>query len=121
MNPHEILIALWRAGILVRLAPDGVNLAVPAERLTTAQRDLVLAHKSELIAFLADARITTTALIEAAMKVCDRHGDGQAARAEMHQQCLELPAHLQADLLEHFQGKPAKLPTRLTRLEKSND
>lgn len=45
-------------------------------------------------------------LIEAAMKVCDRHGDGEAARAEMRQQCLELPPRLQADLLEHFRGKP---------------
>ena len=48
-------------------------------------------------------------LIEAAMKVCDRHGDGEAARADMRQQCLELPPHLQADLLEHFQGKRTNL------------
>lgn len=47
----------------------------------------------------------TAALIAAAMKVCDRHGDGEAARADMRQQCLELPPRLQADLLEHFQGK----------------
>lgn len=46
-------------------------------------------------------------LIEAAMKVCDKHGDGEAARADMRQQCMELPPHLQQDLLEHFQGKPA--------------
>lgn len=115
MNPHEILIELWQAGILVRLAPDGVNLAVPAGRLTTVQRDLVLAHKPELIAFLADARITATALIEAAMKVCDRHGDGEVARQEMRQQCLELPPNLQADLLEHFKGKPVNLPNRLDK------
>ena len=44
-------------------------------------------------------------LIEAAMKVCDHHGDGEAARADMRQQCMELPPHLQADLLAHFQGK----------------
>ena len=48
-------------------------------------------------------------LIEAAMKVCDHHGDGEAARADMRQQCLELPPHLQADLLEHFQGKRTNL------------
>ena len=41
-------------------------------------------------------------LIEAAMKVCDKHGDGEAARKEMRQQCMELPQHLQADLLKHF-------------------
>jgi len=47
-------------------------------------------------------------LIEAAMKVCDHHGDGEPAREQMRRDCLELPPHLQADLLEHFQGKPTK-------------
>lgn len=49
-------------------------------------------------------------LIEAAMHVCDQHGDSEQARAEMRQQCLELPPRLQADLLDHFQGnRPASL------------
>jgi hypothetical protein len=43
-------------------------------------------------------------LIEAAMKVCDQHGDSEAARAEMRKQCLELPPRLQTDLLHHFNG-----------------
>ena len=46
-------------------------------------------------------------LIEAAMKVCDQHGDGEAARADMRQQCMELSPAMQADLLDHFNGKPA--------------
>ena len=108
MNPQEILISLWRAGILVRLAPDGVNLAVPAGRLTPGQRDLVLTHKPALIALLVAAHDTTLLLIKAAMKVCDRHGDGEQARQEMRQQCLELPPHLQADLLDHFNGRPTQ-------------
>lgn len=45
-------------------------------------------------------------LIEAAMKVCDSHGDGEAARQEMRQQCLELSPAMQLDLLQHFQGRP---------------
>lgn len=45
-------------------------------------------------------------LIEAAMKVCDRHGDGETARADMRQQCMELSPAMQADLLDHFSGKP---------------
>lgn len=49
-------------------------------------------------------------LIEAAMKICDQHGDDEAARAEMRQQCMELPAHLQQDLLDHFCGKPRIFP-----------
>ena len=41
-------------------------------------------------------------LIAAAMLACDHHGDGEAARQEMVQQCLEVPAHLRAELHQHF-------------------
>ncbi len=41
-------------------------------------------------------------LIEAAMRACDHYGDGPAARQEMVQQCLEVPAHLRAELHQHF-------------------
>ena len=44
-------------------------------------------------------------LIAAAMRRCDQFNDSEVARAEMRQQCLELPPHLQRDLLEHFTGK----------------
>ena len=63
MNPHEILTALWQAGVLVRLAPDGVNLAVSTGRLTLPQRELLVANKSELIALLVEAHTTTRLLI----------------------------------------------------------
>jgi len=43
-------------------------------------------------------------LMDAAMKVCDRHGDSEAARQEMRQDCMALAPHLQADLLAHFTG-----------------
>lgn len=46
----------------------------------------------------------TADLIQAAMRVCDRYADDDAARQEMREQCLSLPPHLQADLLEHFRG-----------------
>jgi hypothetical protein len=55
-------------------------------------------------------RILALDLIAAAMKVCDRYGDSEAAREEMRQQCLELPPHLQADLLEHFTGRHPEGP-----------
>jgi hypothetical protein len=45
-------------------------------------------------------------LIEAAMKVCDQHGDGEAARQEMRRDCMELSPRLQLDLLQHFTGIP---------------
>ena len=105
MNPREILIELWQAGILVRLAPDDVNLAVPAGRLTPGQREQLLTHKPALINFLAEGHATTVSLIAVAMNRCDQFNDSDQARAEMRQQCLELPPHLQRDLLAHFTSK----------------
>lgn len=37
------------------------------------------------------------------MRCCDHHGDGPAAREQMRLDLLATPAHLQADLLDHFQ------------------
>lgn len=102
MTPQSILIALWNDGIGVRLSSDGENLTVPAGRLTPDQRAIVLTHKSALTKFLHASHATTIVLLEAAMKVCDQHGDGESARIEMRQQCLELPPHLRTDLLDHF-------------------
>lgn len=41
-------------------------------------------------------------LINAAMRACDHHGDGPQARAQMRQDCIDTPAQLRADLLQHF-------------------
>ena len=104
MRPENVLAELWRDAITVRLTPDGQSLIVPAGRLTPEQRAMVLDAKPELIALLVEARATADRLIHAAMRVCDRHGDNDTARQEMRDQCLALPPHLQADLLEHFKG-----------------
>lgn len=53
----------------------------------------------------------TAKLIEAAMRRCDEYGDSETAREEMRRQCLSLTPHRQADLLEHFQGRPPTLQT----------
>lgn len=105
MTAQEILVALWTDGIAPRLAPDGKNLIVPAGKLTAGQRALLLAAKPELIEFLIEVRETTAAVMEAAMKVCDRYGDSPAAREEMRQQVLETPPHLRPNLRDHFLGK----------------
>ena len=47
--------------------------------------------------------ISVEELIEAAMRACDHHGDGEAARQEMVQQCTEVPLELRQSLREHFQ------------------
>ena len=104
MTATDILTTLWQAEISVRLTPDHQNLVVPAGRLTLDQRALVIENKPELIRLLIDAHDTTERVLAAAMKVCDRHGDDDAVRQEMREQCLALPPHLQADLLEHFNG-----------------
>ena len=104
MTADAILIDLWRDSISVRLTPDGEHLAVPAGRLTPEQRAMLLDNKPDLIRFLRDAHATTERLLVAAMRVCDRHGDNDTARKEMRDQCMALPPHLQADLLEHFKG-----------------
>ena len=102
MTPQAILKELWTAGISIQLSADGENLVAPAGRLTPANRELLKAHKPELIALMLQARESTALLIEAAMKVCDHHGDGDQAREDMRQQCIDTPPHLRQDLLDHF-------------------
>ena len=42
-------------------------------------------------------------LVQAAMRACDRWGDGVAAREDMRRQCLDTPEHLRSGLLAHFE------------------
>jgi len=108
MNPTTIMAELWADGVSITLASDGVNLVAPAGRLTPAQRQFIREHKPALIDFLLATRATTDAVIESAMRRCDDFDDGEAAREQMRQDCINTPTHLQADLLAHFQGKPSK-------------
>jgi hypothetical protein len=89
MTPQTILNELWAAGIDLQLSDDGVNLVAPAGKLSDANRQMVLSNKP--------------ALIEAAMRACDRHNDSEAAREQMRADCLDTPLHLRTDLLDHFQ------------------
>ncbi len=41
-------------------------------------------------------------LIEAAMRACDHHDDGDAGREQMRQDCLATQPHLRKDLLVHL-------------------
>ncbi|MDM0118907.1 TubC N-terminal docking domain-related protein [Variovorax arabinosiphilus] len=101
MSPVEICRTASSAGISLRV--DGENLIVkPANRLTPALRVLLVAHKPELLAFVQTAHETTVQLVAAAMRACDLHGDGAKARAEMREDCLATPIHLQAELLAYF-------------------
>jgi hypothetical protein len=106
MNPTTILAELWADGVSITVAPDNANLVAPANRLTPAQREFIKAHKPALIDFLMQARATTDAVIAAAMRRCDQFNDNEAAREQMRQDVLTVPPHQQADLLDHFNGKP---------------
>lgn len=64
----------------------------------------------------AERATTTAALLAAAMRVCDQHGDSRAARDEMRTDCLALPPHLQVDLLDHFR-KADHLPCQSRNTE----
>ncbi len=65
--------------------------------LAVALSDDHLQRNTEL-----EAQRFTESLLAAAMRCCDHHGDGEAAREEMRLDCLNTPAHLQADLLDHL-------------------
>ena len=107
MNPTAILCELWADGVSVTLAPDGTSLAVPANRLTPAQREFIKTHKPALIEFLMQTSAITDAVIAAAMRRCDQFNDSAAARQQMLQDVQAVPPHQQQDLLDHFQNKPA--------------
>lgn len=102
MEPFDILSALWAQGFSIALVEEDRLRISPASALTDIQRNTLRTAKPELVAYLQAARETTAALLVAASRVCDLHGDGPEARLAMRGDCLALPAHLHADLLDHF-------------------
>ena len=102
MTAQSLLRALWIAGIDMELTDDGQHIKVPANTLTPDQRAEVIALKPALIAHLVEASTVTARLMVAAMRVCDRYGDGAAARAEMRADIEAIPPHQRADLLDHL-------------------
>lgn len=103
MEAAEIFRQLSAAGIRLELQGDQLS-ASPASRLTDNLRAVVRAHKPALIAYLAEAHVTTAELLTAAARACDRWGDSPEARAQMRQDIEATPPQLRADLLEHLQA-----------------
>lgn len=106
MTARSLLRSLWEFGIDVELTDDGQHIKVPANTLTPDQRAQVIALKPELIVHLVEASTVAARLMVAAMRVCDRHGDSEAARADMRSDILATPPHHRRDLLDHFNGVP---------------
>lgn len=102
----SILEVLWAQGFTVDLGENDVLLVRPARTLHESQRELLRANKPDIVEYLKSAEQQslrlTQHLLQAAMRVCDKHGDSEAARGQMQADCLATPAHLRAELLEHF-------------------
>lgn len=101
MDSATVFRRLRDAGIRLEVQGDRLS-ASPSARLNTELRSLICAHKPALVTFLIDAQMNTERLVEAAMRACDHHGDGSAARDQMRRECLDTPAHLRGDLCDHF-------------------
>ena len=108
MTAQSLLRSLWVAGIDMELTDDGQHIKVPANTLTPDQRAEVIAFKPELIACLVEAGTVAARLMVAAMRVSDRHGDSEAARADMRADILAIPPHQQADALDYFNSTNQK-------------
>ncbi len=102
MTAQTLIRQAIAVGVELRLIDGKVKASGNAKALALMV-DQLRANKAELVEFLQAAHETTTALIEATMRVCDHYNDGDAAREEMRLDCLNTPAHLRADLLDHFQ------------------
>lgn len=103
MTPANVCREVYRAGLSMRV--DGAHLVVkPAGRLTPQLREVLLANKAELIVFLTEAEHTAADLVEAAMRACEFHGDGEQQREQMRRDVLGVPPDIQADLLDYFRS-----------------
>ncbi len=123
MTVSHALQEVSKAGLTLRLTDTGGINARPAERLTPALRELLKAHKADLVVALRQPtplkhKAMPVALVsdeldrqllEAAMRCCDYWNDSPEARAQMVADIRATPQHYRQELLEHFQewyGKP---------------
>ena len=111
MTPETILANLLESGIEPTVTPDQTGIVVPAGKLSHTQRAAVLAHKTDLIAYLLESSRVTAQLLAVAMRRCDQFNDSDKARHDMREQILETPAYLLPDLLEHFLGTTTSAST----------
>lgn len=105
MTPEAILADLIECGIEPGVTPDKTGIVVPAGRLTDAQRAAVVGHKPALIACILESARITTELLHTAMRAAAHWKDDPA---DWRQQCMEVPTHQRADLLEHLQRQYPK-------------
>ncbi|KQP20554.1 hypothetical protein [Pseudorhodoferax sp. Leaf267] len=101
MTADRVCKLVFDAGMTMHA--DGAELVLkPAAKLTAELRALLVKHKADLLDFIRQADMLTAETLARAMAVCDRHDDSDQAREDMRREVIETPAHLKADLLEHF-------------------
>ena len=100
MTPETILADLLASGIEPSVTTDKTGIVVPAGKLTEAQGAAVLGHKPALIACILESARITTELLQTAMRGAAHWKD---VPDEWHRQCMEVPPHHRADLLEHLE------------------
>jgi hypothetical protein len=109
MNAATLIREATQSGVVLRLDGGKIKASGRPEVLAAMVPQL-REHRAELREFLADAHVTATALLEAAMRACDHHGDDARARAQMKAECLSIPPHLWKDLLDHLQRSYPRRP-----------
>ena len=102
MTAETILAELLECGIEPGLTPDGTGIAVPAGRLTDAQRAAILSHKPELIEAIRQVSRTTSELLTVARLAATRWGDNFEG---WRVQCLAVPLRQRAELLAHLRDE----------------
>ena len=99
LNPHKSWVsgATAYATVVQQRSKCNATQAENSEKLQVAFTSTCNTQPGPLTAH----RVTAD-LIKAALLACDHWGDSPADRDLMRLECLATPAHLQADLLNHF-------------------
>jgi hypothetical protein len=101
MNAAALIREASESGIVLRLDGGKIKARGSPEALAAMVPQL-REHRPELLQLLTEAHATATALIDAAMRACDYHGDDGHAREQMRAACMSTPCDLWNDLIEHF-------------------
>lgn len=102
-NPHEIRV-LSATGTATPAQQGQKHSATQAETGEKLRVAFTTPRNSQLLSLTAHR--LAKEVIAAAMRRCDQFNDNDQARADMRQQVMQLTPAMQADLLDHFNGKP---------------
>lgn len=102
MSAAALLFDLWQCGIQPRTDPLAQHLLLPANKLTSSQRQAMTECKADVLELLTAPLMYE--LMDAAMKACDHWQDGIGARGQMWEEVLATDKRKWSDLLAHFRS-----------------